>query len=233
MTEYSVVIPMKNEEENILPLLKEVKDAMEPLNSPWEVICIDDGSDDKTLERLQLAAKDFPLKIISFDQNYGQSAAFDAGFKAAAGKWIITLDGDRQNDPADIPKLLAVKEDSDLVGGIRQKRKDSSVKKLTSYFANKVRQRVCRDGMEDSGCSLKVFRKSALEQIKLFQGMHRFFPALFIIEGFKVKQIPVSHRARAAGVSHYSFWNRNLNTISDLIAVYWMRKRALKYKRKP
>lgn len=227
---YSVVIPLKNEEENVEALINELEPIMNSLKSPWELICIDDGSTDKTHQILQnLALKKPYLRIISFTENFGQSSAFDAGFKAANGEYVITLDGDRQNDPADIPKLICAIQDADLACGIRVKRRDSWHKKAISKLANFVRSRLCKDGIQDTGCSLKIYRSSSLKKIKLFEGMHRFLPALFQIEGFKVNEIPVNHRERTCGKSKYNFFNRSLNTVFDMFAVLWMRKRRLRY----
>ncbi|MDB2613961.1 glycosyltransferase family 2 protein [Chlamydiales bacterium] len=231
MIKYSIVIPLKNEEENISPLLEELSHVMTPLNDPWEVICIDDGSTDKTNEILKELKITHPqLTTIHFDKNYGQSSAFDAGFKKSSGEYIITLDGDRQNDPSDIPKLLLMKEDFDLICGIRQKRKDTLFKKLISKLANRVRSKLCNDGVSDSGCSLKIYRKESLKKIKLYHGMHRFLPALFVLEGFRVGETPVSHRPRYRGKSHYNFFNRSIHPFLDLLAVYWMGSRQLKWK---
>lgn len=229
--DFSVVIPLKDEEENIEALIGELETAMQKVGRPWEVICIDDGSKDHTMQVLQQLkkSKNF-LRILAFDRNYGQSSAFDAGFKAARGKFIITLDGDRQNDPADIPKLLECSEEYDLICGRRMKRQDSLFKKFLSFIANHVRSRLCGDGIMDTGCSLKLYRTECLRQIKLFHGMHRFLPALFIIEGFRVKEIPVNHRKREKGSTKYNFFNRSLNTIIDMFAVRWMRKRRLCYR---
>lgn len=228
---YSVVIPLKNEEANVKPLTEEIVAVMRPLPEPFEILYINDGSTDQTLSLLQELKTSHPeIKILSFDRNYGQSSAFDAGFRAARGEFVITLDGDRQNDPRDIPKLLALKHTYDLICGIRKKRKDTPLKRIISFFANKVRSKLCNDGVKDTGCSLKVYRRAALERIKLFHGMHRFLPALFLIEGFTIAQVEVNHRPRVAGKSNYNLFNRSFNTIADLFAVYWMRKRALKYK---
>lgn len=227
---YSVVIPLKNEESNIVDLIEELEPVMIQLNQPWELICVDDGSTDHTRDILsQLSQRKTYLKNIIFKTNYGQSSAFDAGFKEAAGEFVITLDGDRQNDPTDIPRLLALIPDCDLVCGIRLKRKDSFVKRITSKLANFIRSRLCDDGVQDTGCSLKVYRKKCLEKIKMFHGMHRFLPALFKIEGFRIKQLPVNHRERLKGKSNYNFFNRSFNTIADLFAVRWMKKRHLNY----
>lgn len=228
---YSVVIPLKNEEGNIQDLIKELEPIMQSLGKPWELICIDDGSTDRTREILKnLIKENKNIHLIAFERNFGQSSAFDAGFKASKGSIIITLDGDRQNDPKDIPSLLEALEDADMVCGIRKQRKDSLFKRLISKSANRVRSYLCDDGVEDTGCSLKAYRKECLSQIRLYQGMHRFLPALFKIEGFRVKQIPVNHRERTKGKSNYNLFNRSFNTFADLLAVRWMKKRHLSYK---
>lgn len=229
--QYSVVIPLKNEESNITDLINELEPIMESLKEPWELICIDDGSTDATLSTLiDLLKQKKYLRIIIFKANYGQSSAFDAGFKAAKGEFVITLDGDRQNDPADIPKLVEAIADCDLVCGHRINRKDPFIKKITSKIANPIRNWICQDGVQDTGCSLKVYRTSCLRKIKMYNGMHRFLPALFKIEGFRIREIPVNHRERLKGTSKYNFFNRSFNTIADLWAVSWMRKRQLRYK---
>lgn len=228
---YSVVVPLNNEEENIEELVNEISTVMRALGEVWELVCVDDGSTDNTLQRLIRLKKDHPeLRTLVFDRNYGQSGAFDAGFKAAKGKFVITLDGDRQNDPKDIPRLIETMHDADMVCGRRLRRKDSFVKRLTSYVANAVRRRFCKDGVQDTGCSLKMYRRECLEKIKLFHGMHRFLPALFIIEGYRIKEIDVSHRERTKGKTKYSFFNRSFNTIADMLAVRWMYKRHLNYR---
>lgn len=227
---YSVVIPLKNEEGNIEDLIQELEPVMLSLKHPWELICIDDGSTDHTRGILEDIAKHKNyLRILVFERNYGQSCAFDAGFRAAKGEFVITLDGDRQNDPKDIPKVLEAIKDCDLVCGCRRKRRDSWTKRLTSFIANLVRQRLCKDGVKDTGCSLKVYRTQCLRQIKMFKGMHRFLPALFVIEGFRVKEVQVNHRPRTKGTTKYNFFNRSLNTVADLLAVRWMRSRRLNY----
>lgn len=230
MVKYSVVIPLKDEEENILPLIDELHPIMEQMREPWELICVDDGSKDGTLPLLMKFSQNNPyLRVLIFDANYGQSSAFDAGFRAAKGEFIITLDGDRQNDPADIPKMVRLAASADLVCGIRAKRKDTWVKKITSTLANAIRGRFLNDGVKDTGCSLKVYRRSCFSKIKLYHGMHRFLPALFLMEGFKIEQVPVNHRERTKGKTKYNFLNRSLNTVFDMFAVRWMRKRRLHY----
>ncbi len=228
--QYSVVIPLKNEEDNILDLVEELEPIMHSLKKNWELICIDDGSTDRTLDILiDLLSKKSYLRILTFKKNYGQSSAFDAGFKAAKGEYVITLDGDRQNDPADIPKLLDLINHCDIVCGARVNRKDPWSKKITSSIANFVRRNICDDQISDTGCSLKVYRASALHKIKMYNGMHRFLPALFKIEGLRILETPVNHRERTKGKTKYNFFNRSFNTIADLAAVSWMKKRQLKY----
>ena len=227
---YSVVIPIKNEEDNLRELIQEIESVMNGIDPAWELICIDDGSTDHSLSILQELCKEkIYMRILTFTRNFGQSSAFAAGFAAARGDFIITLDADRQNDPTDIPKLTAYIADFDLVVGWRTQRQDSWEKRIISRFSNWIRSRLCQDGMHDTGCSLKVYRRSALLQIKMYQGMHRFFPALFKIEGFRIKEVPVHHRPRLKGHTKYHLFNRSLGPIFDLCVVYWMRKRALRY----
>ncbi len=228
---YSIVIPLKNEEENIRDLIEEIVPVMKALTSPWELICVDDGSTDRTLFHLKELQKEHPnLHILAFEKNYGQSSAFDAGFKAAKGQFVITMDGDRQNDPKDIPSLIALAEQADLVTGHRVNRKDPFSKKIISRCANFIRSRFCRDEVPDTGCSLKLYRRECLDKIKLYQGMHRFLPALFKIEGFKIAVVPVNHRERVKGKTKYNFFNRSFNTVADMLAVRWMSNRHLSYK---
>jgi glycosyltransferase involved in cell wall biosynthesis len=228
---YSIVVPLHNEEENVAELVAEIEAAMAILQKPWELICVDDGSSDRTKSIILKLAQTVPqLRLIAFDRNYGQSSAFDAGFKAAKGEFVITLDGDRQNDPLDIPAMVAIAGDVDLVCGKRAKRRDTWVKRITSRLANAVRSRFCKDGVSDTGCSLKVYRREALQRIKMYNGMHRFLPALFMIEGFRVAEVPVNHRPRVKGSTKYNFFNRSLNTVFDMFAVRWMYQRHLCYR---
>jgi len=228
--QFSVVVPLKNEAENVVELVQELEPVMQGLQMPWELICVDDGSTDATLDLLKQLKSEKPyLRIIAFNKNYGQSSAFDAGFRAARGSYIITMDGDRQNDPNDIPKLIACSENADLVCGQRIKRRDPWNKRIISYFANRVRSRFVGDGIPDTGCSLKLYRRSCFDQIKMYNGMHRFLPALFLIEGYKILSVPVNHRERTKGKTKYNLFNRSFNTITDMWAVGWMRKRRLNY----
>lgn len=229
---YSVVIPLKNESANLLPLVAEVEAVMESLKKPWELILIDDGSTDDTLLLInQLTKTKGYIRPIVFDRNYGQSSAFDAGFKKAHGDVIITLDGDGQNDPQDIPALLKVLDGgADMVVGWRVNRKDTFSKRLISKGSNYIRSRLCQDYVHDTGCSLKAYKREALGKIKLFHGLHRFLPALFVAAGLSVKQVPVNHRPRLHGKSNYHFFNRSIGPLLDLFAVVWMNKRHLHYR---
>ena len=228
--QYSVVIPIHNEEENIRELIGEIEPAMESLKQPWELICIDDGSTDRSLLILQELCREKPyLRILSFKRNYGQSSAFASGFEHARGTFVITLDGDGQNDPSDIPQLAEAIGDFDMVVGWRVHRRDPWNKRMISKLSNYIRSRVCKDEMHDTGCSLKIYRKNSLHKIKMYKGMHRFLPALFCMEGLRVKEIPVKHRERKHGVTKYHFLNRSINPILDMLMVRWMIRRSLRH----
>ncbi|MCH9610752.1 MAG: Dodecaprenyl-phosphate galacturonate synthase [Chlamydiales bacterium] len=229
--QYSVVIPIHNEEENIRELIAEVESAMKRLNMPWELICVDDGSTDRSLLILQELCQSKPfLRILTFTKNFGQSSAFAAGFEHAKGQFVITLDGDGQNDPSDIPHLAEAIGDFDMVVGWRVNRRDPWNKRIISKLSNFVRSRVCKDEMHDTGCSLKIYRKKSLGNIKMYKGMHRFLPALFCMEGLKVKEIPVKHRERKHGKTKYHFLNRSVGPILDMFMVRWMMRRTLRHK---
>lgn len=226
--DYSLVIPLYNEAPNLMNLIAEISLVMDGLRKPWEILCVDDGSTDHTHRLLtELARDNTHLIAITLDRNYGQSAALAAGFRRARAEVIITLDGDGQNLPADIPLLINALDGFDLVCGYRMQRQDPWWRLTLSRIANAVRSRLCGDGMRDSCCALKVYRKACLQQIKLFDGMHRFLPALFHIEGYRIREIPVRHRPRTAGRSKYPFYRRILKPIIDLLAVTWMRWRHL------
>jgi glycosyltransferase involved in cell wall biosynthesis len=220
----SVVIPLYNEEDNIVALQKELAAALAQIEH--EIVFVDDGSVDKTLERLQRGPD---VRVIEFEKNTGQSAAMYAGIQAARGDIIVLLDGDLQNDPADIPLLLAeIEKGADLVCGYRANRKDTFSKRLTSRFANLVRSRFTKDGVRDTGCTLKAMRRECREALLPFHGMHRFIPALIKGMGYKLAEIPVNHRPRVAGVSKYGFGNRAFRATMDMFAVRWLLGRQLK-----
>lgn len=231
LLEYSVVIPQKNELGNLSQLLDEVHDSMASLSASWELIIIDDGSSDRSYEYLRKAQKSHKqLRVLKMDQNYGQSAALAAGFKAARGEFVITLDADLQNDPKDIARLASLKNSADIVVGWRRDRQDTWSKKIISKVANFVRSRLCDDGVHDTGCSLKLMRRKALLELFWFKGAHRFLPALFKLEGYQVAEIEVNHRERHAGKSHYHLFNRSLAPIVDMFAFVWLKRRKLKYR---
>lgn len=231
MPEYSIVIPIYNEEDNIKLLAEGIVNAMDSISESYEVILVDDGSDDRSNELLkELCAANRKFTTIVFQQNCGQTAAFDAGFKKARGKIVITLDADLQYDPMDISLLLPKLGEYDVVCGYRKKRADSWVKRISSKIANFARNRLSGENVRDTGCSLKAFKKECLQNLKLYEGMHRFFPTLLKMEGYKITEVPVSHFPRKYGVSKYNIHNRLFKSFKDLIAVRWMQKRYLNYK---
>jgi dolichol-phosphate mannosyltransferase len=231
----SVVVPIKDERDNLTPLtdqlMKVLEAQEESKTAPFEIIYVDDGSSDGSSEIMdRLAAEHGPVTVLHFDRNYGQSAGFDAGFKRAAGSLVATLDGDLQNDPADIATLLPYSKTYDLVCGWRTNRHDSRVRKISSRIANAVRSFVTGDRVHDTGCSLKLFRRCVVERLQLFTGMHRFFPALALMHGFTVTEVPVRHHPRTHGVSKYGVGNRLFKSLYDLLAVRWMQTRCLRYR---
>ena len=229
--ELSLVVPAYNERENLAPLLDEIASAL--AGRTYEVIIVDDGSTDGTLETLKsLRARHPQLRIIAFERNAGQTAAFAAGFRAARAPIVITLDADLQNDPADIPRLVEMlaRTDATAVAGYRANRRDTPWKRLQSRIANGVRNRLNGDVIRDTGCSLKAFRTDALRDLPLFAGMHRFLPTLIKMQGGTVTEIAVGHRPRRHGVTKYGMWNRALRSLTDAFAVRWMQRRALRYR---
>jgi glycosyltransferase involved in cell wall biosynthesis len=227
----SVVVPVYDEADNIGPLHREVDAALAGVEGGVEFIYVDDGSRDGSGERLlELAKRDQRVRVIRFDGNQGQSAALDAGFRAVRGEFTVTLDADLQNDPADIPRLLEALDRADVVNGVRTKRRDSLVRKISSRIANGFRNWVTRESVTDVGCSLRVMRSSYLREVKLYRGMHRFLPTLLRMEGATVIEVPVSHRMRRHGVSKYGISNRLFVGIVDVFAVRWMQNRTLRYR---
>ncbi len=217
----SIVVPLYNEEGNVAELHKRIHEAVQKIGRPFEIIFIDDGSKDRTLEE---AKKLSPLKLIAFRKNFGQTAAFDAGFKAARGEIIITLDGDLQNDPADIPLLLnKMAEGYDVVSGWRFKRQDPLSKKIPSRIANILRKILINDHIHDSGCSLKAYKRECFRDVDLFGEMHRFIPAILELEGFKVGEVKVSHHPRIHGVTKYN-WKRGFKGLVDMVSIWFWRK---------
>ena len=226
----SVIIPVYNEEENVTPLTTELMEVLNNLNKSFEVIFVDDGSTDRSLTILKELQKKFhDIRIIKFRKNCGQTAGFDAGIRAARGEVLVTMDADMQNDPHDIPKLLEKIGYFDAVCGWRQKRHDNVVRRISSRIANSVRNKLSGESIRDVGCSLKAFRSIYAKRMKLFTGMHRFFPTLIKMEGGRVTEVPVKHRQRKFGTPKYNIRNRIVRSFIDLLAVCWMKKRRLNY----
>lgn len=226
----SIVIPVYNEQDNIEPLTEELVGVLEGLRTSYEIIFVNDGSTDGTPERLaQIRQRFAHVQIITFKRNCGQTAAFDAGFKAARGDVIVTMDADLQNDPHDIPTLLADIGRFDCVCGWRRQRHDTIVRRLSSLIANTVRNLLSGENVRDVGCSLKAFRREYAQRLKLFNGMHRFFPTLVKYEGGRVTEVPVNHRPRRYGTAKYNIRNRIVRSFLDLLAVCWMKQRYLRY----
>jgi dolichol-phosphate mannosyltransferase len=225
----SVVIPMRNEGPNVLPLIGEIAQAL--AGTAHEIVCVDDGSSDDTLARLMEAAARHPVVVLRHAQSCGQSAGVVSGVLAARAAWIATLDGDGQNDPADIPALWARAQGLSqgqadlLVAGHRTKRKDSGVKRVTSRMANAVRARLLGDATPDTGCGLKVFPRALFLELPRFDHMHRYLPALVLRAGGRVVSEPVNHRPRLRGQSNYGTLDRLLVSISDMLGVIWLQRR--------
>ncbi|MBV8201229.1 MAG: glycosyltransferase family 2 protein [Acidobacteria bacterium] len=239
--EISLVIPVYNEEPNLPPLAEEIRRAMQPLGRPYEVLLVDDGSTDGSLAAMiRLAGQDPALRVIRQSRNGGQSAALDAGFRHARGAIVVTLDADLQNDPADIPRLLARLEGAgdepqggegaaagpcDVVCGVRVNRRDSWVRRLSSGIANAVRNRLTHESVTDVGCTLRACRAEHLRRIPVWKGMHRFLPTLLRMEGARIAEVPVRHRPRRFGEPKYNIRNRIWRASADLLGVRWLQRR--------
>ena len=226
----SIILPVFNEAENLLPLLEEIRAALEP-HGEYEVICVDDGSSDATPAALVRALADHPrLRVLRHERRSGQSAALRSGVEAARGEWIATLDGDGQNDPADLPRLLHQAREQRLAGhwllaGWRTQRQDNALKRLSSRLANGLRRRLLRDVTPDTGCGLKLFPRATFLALPWFDHMHRFLPALVLRAGGQVVSVPVTHRPRRAGRSKYGVHNRLWVGLVDLCGVFWLQRR--------
>jgi dolichol-phosphate mannosyltransferase len=227
----SIVVPVRNEAENIQPLLAEIHAALE--GRDFEVVYVDDGSTDATPKRLAEAMARYPqLRVLAHVGSCGQSAALLTGFRAARGEWIATLDGDGQNDPADIPKLLAERDRAgqpanlQLVAGYRKKRQDTWLKRFSSRVANGVRSRLLGDATPDTGCGLKLILRSAVLELPAFDHMHRFLPALIQRNGGATVSVEVNHRPRTRGTSNYGMFDRLWIGIVDLFGVMWLQRRS-------
>ncbi|HYI09441.1 MAG TPA: glycosyltransferase family 2 protein [Thermoanaerobaculia bacterium] len=229
----SVVFPVYNEEENIPILLREIAVALEGRGWTYEIVAVDDGSTDRSVEVLRASRTEYPtLRVLTFEKNSGQTAALDAAWHAARGRLVVSLDADLQNDPADIPAMVGKLEQSgsDMVIGVRVNRQDTWSRKMQSRIGNGVRNWITGDQITDTGCSLKLVKREAIDRVRLFTGMHRFLPTLVRYAGYKVVEMPVHHRARQFGVSKYGAMNRAFRGLADCFAVRWMGKRMLNYK---
>lgn len=226
----SVVVPVKNETDNVLTLIAEIHQVLKN-QEDYEMLFVDDGSDDDTCDKLQLSMRDYPeLRIIRHQASCGQSRAIHSGVLAAKFPWIITLDGDGQNDPADIPKLLDIMQQQDnnslwMLTGYRHQRNDTGWRQFSSRFANSIRGGILNDHTPDTGCGLKLFRRDKFLSLPYFDHYHRFLPALMQMAGGDVASVKVNHRARKFGVSKYGTIDRLLVGIIDILGVIWLKKR--------
>ena len=227
--ELSVVVPVHNEADNIAPLVAEIRAALDG-KLAYEIVYVDDASADGTAAALAaLSGADSPLRVVRHVARCGQSAAIRSGVKAARAPWIATLDGDGQNDPADIPSLWALHQRNDgpvMIAGQRTKRRDSLSKRISSRWANRIRRRLLKDDTPDTGCGLKLFPRAPFLELPYFDHMHRFLAALMIRQGVRVVSVPVNHRPRLRGTSKYGFWDRLWVGIADLLGVMWLQRRA-------
>jgi len=224
--EVSAVVPLFNEEQNVPALQNEIEDALRRVS--YEIVFVDDASTDATVAAVRLNDR---VRLLRFKSNEGQSAAMIAGIRAASGAVIVTLDGDLQNDPADIPALLAALDaGADLACGYRVRRADKLTKKITSSVANFVRSRFVGDGVRDTGCTLKAMRSECAAALLPFKGVHRFIPALIKNAGYRVVEVPVNHRPRRFGVSKYGLGNRAIRATLDMFGVAWLQSRRLSYR---
>jgi glycosyltransferase involved in cell wall biosynthesis len=226
MKSISIIIPVFNEAGNVEKLHSEILQTCRNLGARFEIIFVDDGSTDATARMIKLLK---PVKLIRLRKNFGQTAALDAGIRLATNDYIITMDGDGQNDPADIPRLIEYleKNELDVVSGWRLKRRDSLGKRFTSRGANLLRGMLIHDGIHDSGCTLKIYTRESLAELSLFGEMHRFIPALLKMRGFKVGEIPVNHRQRQTGKTKYNF-RRTFKGFLDMISVWFWKKFAVR-----
>lgn len=231
--ELSVVVPVFNELANLDPLVERVRATLDGLALSWELVTVDDGSSDGSGDRLdELAATEPRLRALRLAHHAGQSAALEAGFRHARGRWIAVTDADLQTYPEDLPLLLDVvaREGVDAAVGIREQRRDSGWKRFSSRFANWVRNRLTREDIVDTGCPLKLMRAEAIGCLVPFDGMHRFLPTMLRMGGYTVRQVPVRHAPRTAGRSHYGTWDRAVRGLRDALGVRWLQDRRLRWK---
>lgn len=236
----SVVVPAKNEAAGLPQLVEEITRALRPLTAEraggprlgwFEVVLVDDGSTDATPDVLRRLAAEYPeLRPVALAENVGQSAATAAGFRAARGEWVATLDADLQNDPADLARLWDALPGHDAALGWRARRRDVWSKRVISRWANRARNWLLGQSIRDTGCSVRIFPREAALRLPMFTGCHRFFGPLLLREGCSIVQLPVNHRGRPHGVSHYTIWNRSLRVVVDLFGVAWLMRRPVRYR---
>ena len=232
MPDLSVVIPVYNEEENLPLLWPELRGVLDGLGLAYEVVFVDDGSDDRSAEIIRGFRDGDPrVRLVRLKENAGETAATDAGFHAARGRLVVTMDADLQNDPADIPGLIAHMERWDAATGWRVNRGagDSIVRRASSRIANRIRNALSHETIQDSGCTLRAFRREALRELTLYRGFHRFIPTLLRMRGYRVIEVPINHRPRRFGRSKYGVMNRAFVAFVDVLAVRWMKSRVLRY----
>ncbi len=232
MVDLSVVIPVYNEEENLPELWAELRSVLEPLGLAFEVVLVDDGSRDRSAELIRgFREADPRVRLVRLKANAGETAATDAGFKAARGRWVVTMDADLQNDPRDIPTLLSQLDRWDAVTGWRVTRGDgdSVVRRVSSRVANRARNWISDESIQDSGCTFRAFRRECLRGLVLYRGFHRFIPTLLRMRGYRVIEVPVRNRPRRFGRSKYGVLNRVFVATADLLVVRWMKNRMLRY----
>ena len=226
----TVLVPLFNEAESCRELVERIHSSCSSVTR-FEILVVDDGSSDDSFSRLAALVEEFAeLRVIKFESNAGKSAALHAGFQNAKGKVIITLDADLQNPPEEIPKFMSAIENADAVFGWRSRRRETRFKKLASRFANCFREYVLKDSANDSGCGFKAFKHYTVKDLLLFNGLHRFFPALLIMNGYQYREIEIDDHERKYGYSKFGNLKRTLPAFIDLLAVIWMRKRVLHYK---
>ena len=226
----SVVVPVYNEEENLPVLIPKLAEVLKGLGPSYEMIFVDDGSSDGSRKILKEMASQYPfLRILRLRENRGLSTALLAGMREARGEKIVTLDSDLQNDPADIPRLLECLDHYDMATGWRQKREDTWLKKISSKIGNAVRNRMSGEDIHDSACTLRAFKMECIQEIPVFNGMHRFLSTLVKMRGYRIIEVPVSHHPRRFGKSKYNIRNRMVRSFIDLLAVRWMKRRTIRY----
>jgi glycosyltransferase involved in cell wall biosynthesis len=229
--ELTVIIPVYNEEDNLERVYHELNNFMECAKKKTKVLFVDDGSADGSLKKIkEICARSNSFTYCSFNRNYGLSAAIKAGFDYSDTPWTGYIDADLQTSPMDFNVLLGHVDNYDMVTGIRQNRKDSVVKNMSSLIANGIRRAFTHDGMDDTGCPLKIIRTDIAKRIPMFKGLHRFLPAMVMLQNGTVRQVPVQHFPRVAGTSKFNLWNRLFGPLMDCFAYLWMKKKYINYK---